>query len=154
MTVTTSESLKSQIRAIAEDVVRPPMFVVETIVRGNKGSRVVEIYVDSEGDLSVDALAAVSREIGFLLDAKDCIDGRYKLNVSSPGADRPLVRPVQFKKNRGRKARVLFSEYGRPPVEGTLEDADDEGFLIQTGKNRKNRLGYEEVKEVRVLLPW
>ena len=71
------QTVDQRVQRIVEDVlVGTPLYVVEIIVRGVKGSRVVEVYVDSDDGLSVDALAKVSREVGFLLETEEVIEGR------------------------------------------------------------------------------
>ncbi len=141
------------VRSIAEEVVAEPLYLVDVVVRGQKGSRVVEIYVDSDEVLSVEQLAEVSREIGFLLESEDVVPGRYNLNVSSPGVDRPLKSPRQLRKNVGRDVAVSFRD-DRKQVRGTLADVDEDSFTIRAQNKEDNRLSFGEVKEVRVLLPW
>jgi ribosome maturation factor RimP len=154
MPTAVSENVSERVRLIASEVVTDPLFLVDVSVRGQKGSRVVDIFVDSDGELTVDDLARVSREIAFLLDSEDFIDGKYKLNVSSPGVDRPLTIPRQFVKNIGRLVLVNRMEVGLRPVRGRLVAADQEGFEIQLDNTETKRITYEEAKSVQVLLPW
>ncbi len=154
MPTAVSENVSERIRSIAGEVIADPLFLVDVSIRGQKGSRVVDIFVDSDDDLTVDNLAEVSREIAFLLDSEDVIDGKYKLNVSSPGVDRPLTMPRQFAKNVGRLVLVNRSEPGLKPVRGRLVGADQDGFEIQLDNSETKRIAYEEAKSVQVLLPW
>lgn len=154
MPETVSQNVTERVRSIAEEVVADPLFVVDVVVRGQKGSRVVEIYVESDEDLTVDELVDASREIGFLLETEDVIDGKYSLNVSSPGTDRPLSLPRQFVKNVGRKVSISRSEPGRKSIRGTVIDANEDAFEIELENGETKRIAYGEAKEVRVLLPW
>ncbi len=154
MPATVSESVAERVRSIAEEVITGPLFLVDVSVRGQKGSRVVDIYVDSDDELTVDALAAASREIAFLLESEDAIDGKYSLNVSSPGVDRPLTMPRQFVKNVGRRVIVYREETGRKPVRGKITGADEEGFEIQLENTETKRITYDETVRVNVQLPW
>ncbi len=149
--------IEARIRAIAEEVLQgSESYVVDVIVRGNKGSRVVEVFVDSDAGLNVEELARVSREMGFLLDTEDVVDGRYSLNVSSPGADRPISLPRQFPKHVGRKFRVRYrTEEGQTAVEeGELESATADGIALRVSPSKQITLGFDDVIEARVLLPW
>lgn len=152
MPAVTEETMAERVRSVALEAIAEPLYLVDVVVRGRKGSRVVELFVDADEGLSVQRLADLSREIGFLLENEDVVDGRYNLNVSSPGVDRPLRLPRQFRKNVGREVSVAFED-DRPPLQGKLIEADDEGFTIGI-RNRDSKLTYGDVKEVRVLLPW
>jgi ribosome maturation factor RimP len=67
-----------------------------------------------EAPMSVDDCAAISRSISALLDVADPIAGAYTLEVSSPGIDRPLVRPEDYDRFAGFEARIELSE----PLDG------------------------------------
>ncbi|NNE70248.1 MAG: ribosome maturation factor RimP, partial [Rhodothermales bacterium] len=125
--------------------------IVDIVVRGRQGSRVVEVFLDSDDGIGLDQLASFSREVGFLLEAEDVIKGKYRLNVSSPGADRPLTLPRQMRKHVGRKLSVKREE-GKP-VQGVLQSADDEGITLKKGKEEV-RLAFDSIQEARVVLPW
>ena len=105
---------------------------------------------------SVDELARISREVGFVLDTDEVIDGRYSLNVSSPGVNRPISLPRQFPKHVGRKLRVRYRTEGEETKEeeGALESASESGIALRVSGSRKLQLNFEDVIEARVLLPW
>ena len=154
MPIAVSENITERITRIAEEVAREPLYVVEVSVRGQQGSHVVDIYVDSDEVLTIESLTAASREIGFLLETQDVIDGKYKLNVSSPGVDRPLTIPRQYAKNVGRKVVVRWKEPGQKPARGTIIQADDQGFEIELENRETKSIAYGDAKEVKILLPW
>jgi len=154
----TQQRLADEIRALAEEVVAgTSYFVVDVEVRGHKGTRVVEIYVDGDDGIGHDDLAVVSKEVGFLLDVEDTVDGSYKLEVSSPGIKRPLSVPRQYQKNVGRTLRVRYQTEESTQDEivvGELTDADDEEIELELSSNQRLRLPYTAVTEARVELPW
>ena len=78
------------------------------------GGVLLRLYIDREGGVTVTNCAEVSREVGHLLDAEDVMQGRYFLEVSSPGVDRVLRKPEHFERFRGREVRVRT----RAPVGG------------------------------------
>jgi len=132
-----------------------PMYVVEVVLRGRKGSRVLDVFVDSDESLDVDALARLSRELSVILDVEDLIDGHFNLNVSSPGLDRPLVSPRQFRKNIGRRIAITDSSaVSGGQLEGVLVEAGSEDFEIETTEGRRERFARSDSLEVRVLPPW
>lgn len=141
-----------RVRKIVETVVpMDEVYIVEIVVRGRQGSRVVEVFLDSDEGVGLDQLASYSREVGFLLEAEEIVKGHYRLNVSSPGADRPIRMPRQMKKHVGRKLAVKSSE--GDSVEGVLKAADDDGITLKRGKEEV-KLAFETIQEARVVLPW
>lgn len=151
-------SREDRIRALVEETIAGSgMYVVDITIRGRKGSQVVDVYLDREGDLSVDDLARVSREVGFLLDAEDLIAGRYNLNVSSPGADRPLTDPRQYRKHVGRRLRVHLrapEDGAAEVVEGELAEAGAESIDVRVSRKETRTLAFADIDKAHVLLPW
>jgi ribosome maturation factor RimP len=148
--------IAERVRALAEEVLAPTdHFLVDVEVRGHPGTRVVEVYVDSSGDPGLDDLAEVSKEIDFLMEMEDTVDGSYKLEVSSPGAKRPLTDPRQYRKNVGRGLRVKYRPGGdKKRIEGELTDATDDDFEITKPSGETRRVAYDEVEEAKLKLPW
>lgn len=155
-TDTVANPLAARVEALAEEVLRgTPHFVVEVQVRGTKGARVIEVFVDSDEALGVDALAQVSRDLAFLLDTEEAIDGRYRLDVSSPGVDRPLRLPRQYKKNVGRRLRVHYRiDDGHTETEGELTAADEETITLAPKKGQPRPIRYDDIVWAKVQLPW
>jgi len=93
-----------------------------------------------EAAMTVDDCAAISRSISAILDVEDPIAGAYTLEVSSPGIDRPLVKPEDYDRFAGFEARVELSAPidGRKRFRGRLLGrADDEIRLVaETGEVR------------------
>ncbi len=145
---------EERVRSLVEEVIDASTFVVEVIVRGRKGSRVVEVFLDGDEPLSIETLARVSREVGFLLDVEEVIDGKYRLNVSSPGLDRPLTLPRQYKKHVGRTLRVRFRDgENERTVKGKVLETDEDAVVIAVGKEEL-RIPFTEMIRAKVELPW
>jgi len=141
MPKTEPRSLTAQIRDLADEViVGSGYFLVDVDVRGHKGTRVVEVYVDAKTDLGLDDLAVISRELGFLLDVEDVVDGSYKLEVSTPGIKRPITMPQQYVKNVGRTLRVRYQldeSEEEHNIVADLVSADDEGIRLELPSGEK-----------------
>lgn len=154
---TTQKKIADRVRGfVEEDIAGTEYFLVDVDVRGHKGTRVVEVYIDSEGEMGHDDLALVSKEVGFLLDVEDVVDGSYKLELSSPGIKRPLKIPKQYRKNVGRTLRVRYKDDhdSEEIVVGDLTDADDEMIEIELPSEKRLRLPYSDITQARVELPW
>jgi len=99
--------LVDKIWTICEPAIRElGLELVEVEHLGAPGGAVLRLYIDREGGVTVADCAGVSREVGHLLDAEDVMQGRYLLEVSSPGIDRVLRKPEHFERFRGREVRI------------------------------------------------
>jgi ribosome maturation factor RimP len=152
----TQQRIADRVRALTEEVIAgTSYFIVDVQVRGHKGTRVVEVYIDSVENFGHDDLAVVSKEVGFLLDVEDVVDGSYKLEVSSPGIKRPLTMPQQYQKNVGRTLRVRYESDGNEEiVVGDLMEADDNELELELSSGERLQLSYQSVTQARIELPW
>ena len=88
----------------------------------NPKNPVLAIYIDAPDGIDVEDCVKVSREIAALLDVEDPIPGKYQLEVSSPGLDRPLFTLAQFQQFSGEVAQIsLFAPRdGRRKFKGKI----------------------------------
>ena len=76
----------------------------------SRGSGLVRVFVDAPGrPVTIEDCEAASRELSAVLDVNDPISGRYTLEVSSPGIDRPLFTPEQFARHVGETVKIELS---------------------------------------------
>lgn len=145
----------SRVRALAEEVaIERDAFVVDVQVRGQKGSRVVAVFVDADDGAGSDDLARISRDLAFLLETEEVIKGKYYLNVSSPGAERPLMLPRQYRKHVGRSLEVKTGAGDAQTVRtGTLAAVRDDAFDLDVD-GETVAIPFDEVTEARIQLPW
>jgi ribosome maturation factor RimP len=121
------------------------------IVKGHPGSRMVRLVVDAEEGVDIERIARLSRQVSAEFDELDPIAGRYTLQVSSPGADRPLITARDFARNVGRPVRIASTAGGE--VEGVVTAAGSETVSVEVdGEDVEVRL--EDVRDARVQLPW
>ncbi len=120
------------VAARVADLVEPALLdrgfrLVRVTVTGAEGKTVQVMAERPDGTLTIEDCEAISREISPLLDVHDPIAGSYRLEVSSPGIDRPLVRPSDFEDWSGYEAKVELKEPidGRKRFRGTLEGFED-----------------------------
>jgi ribosome maturation factor RimP len=99
----------------------------------NPKNAVLRIYIDTDEGIMVEDCERVSREVAALLDVEDPITGRYSLEVSSPGLDRPLFTLEQFERFSGQEAKVtLFApEDGRRKFHGRILGCEEDQVLIE-----------------------
>jgi ribosome maturation factor RimP len=129
--------------------------LIEVTFGREAGRRVLRVTLDREGGVDLEAIADASERISRRLDLEDPIRGRYQLEVSSPGIERPLRRPQDFRRRVGDLVRVRTFE----PVEGTrtqrgrLLAADDEGIVVAT-EHGDRRMTYSEIRSARTVFEW
>jgi ribosome maturation factor RimP len=107
--------------------------LVRVKISGRDGGTVQIMAERPSGEMSVDDCARISRRLSPMLDAYDPMPGTYRLEVSSPGVDRPLVRPSDFALWAGHVAKVEVKELidGRKRFKGTIEDVADQEVLLK-----------------------
>lgn len=106
-------------------------FLVDVSVRGERTSKVVEIFVDTDNGISLDICSAISRTLSEQLDRANIIQGRYRLDVSSPGLDKPLKLLRQYHKNIGRHCKIIVEQDGkRTTLEGILENVGERSVIV------------------------
>lgn len=116
---------------------------------GKRGAARLAVYLDRPGGVTVEELAALSRQLGDLLDVHDLIEGRYVLEVSSPGLDRLLSRPEHFRQVVGGRVRVRTREPidGRSNFVGVIEAAGEEEVMIKLpGETNARAIPYGMIK--------
>lgn len=110
-----------RVAALAEPVLADLGF---RLVRVKMSGPTLQIMAERpDGTFTIDDCEAVSRAMSPILDVEDVVASRYHLEVSSPGIDRPLVRPSDFESWAGHEVKVEMAVpvAGRKRFKGTLE---------------------------------
>ena len=96
----------------------------------------LRVFVDKEGGIDIDDCGRISEYLSERLDEKDPIPTAYFLEVSSPGAERPLKKPQDFVRAVGKNVFVTTYEPidGMKEFEGQLLEYKEESIVVQTGK--------------------
>jgi ribosome maturation factor RimP len=115
------------------------------------------VILDREdGGVSMDLITEVSQEISDSLDRGYYIDGRYTLEVSSAGLERPLLRPTDFSRFMGREITVRTREpiEGRRLLEGQIRSAGEEVFELELPDGRLVQMAYASVAGANLKVDW
>ena len=126
--------LAAEIAGLAEPVLADLGFrLVRAVVSGRNGVTVQIMAERPEGTITVEECAEISRRLSPVLDVRDPMKGQYTLEVSSPGIDRPLVRPSDFDAWAGYEAKIEMKELisGRKRFRGVLEGIEGEEVRIE-----------------------
>lgn len=102
----------------------------------DRGGRIMRLYIDKPGGVTLEDCAQVSRELSDLLDVRLPELGPYHLEVSSPGPNRPLSRPADFDRFRGQRVKIRTRAPidGRRNFSGTLEGMADGAVRVNLGR--------------------
>jgi ribosome maturation factor RimP len=146
--------VESNILNIAREVIEKNNFVlVDSVFRGERGSKVFQFFVDGQGDVTADLCAQISREISDLIDEKEPDVKSFRLEVSSPGVDRPLKYLFQYRKHINRKLKVEYEgENGIEKTEGKLASVDDDGNITLLVKKEEIKININKITKANVLI--
>lgn len=121
-------------------------------LQGTGNDAVLRLYIDSPAGVGLSDCEAVSREVSALLDVEDPIDSAYRLEVSSPGFDRPLVRPEHFQAFIGHEAKVKMrlAVADRRNFRGRMLSCDN-GVLTLDVDNERFELPLADMERARLV---
>ena len=118
---------------------------------------VVRVTIDKAGGVGIDDITRVTRKLNRALDEADPVPGRYTLEVSSPGLERALRSPDQFRRAVG----MLVNLKTRPDVEGErrakglLAATDDDGITLRDPETLTERtLRFDQIEKARTVFEW
>ncbi|CAL9558345.1 Ribosome maturation factor RimP [Streptomyces sp. enrichment culture] len=150
-----STTQSDRLRGLLEPLVAARGLDLEDIELSKAGKRrMLRIIVDSDEGVELDACAELSREVSDRLEETDAMgEGEYVLEVSSPGADRPLTEHRHYVRAIGRLVKFQLSEGGE--LIARILDVDDEGMDLEVPgvKGRKataRRIAFADVARARV----
>jgi len=150
--------LKEQIEKLVNDNLESDQhFLVDIVISAKSGPKKVLILMDGDEGINIDDCAKLSRKVGFIIEEEGIIEDAYRLEVSSPGLDHPIVLLRQYLKNIGRHVRVTDNEEERH--EGVLLSADDKNVVIEEhkGKGKKaekieKTFSFDQIKKTEILV--
>ncbi len=131
------------------------MEVVDVEWKGGGHNRILRIYIDKPAGISHGDCENVSNQVGTILDVEDVIPGSsYTLEVSSPGLDRKLVKPADYQRFVGRKAKVtlLTPIDGRSHFTGRLADFEQGQVGLDVEGDGRIRFSPQDVKVARLVV--
>jgi ribosome maturation factor RimP len=121
-----------------------------------RGSASLQLFIDAPGGITLGDCERVSREVEGLLDVEDPIPQGYRLEVSSPGLDRPLVKARDFERFTGSQAKVqliapLPGGTDRRKFQGVLRGMQGENVVLETEDAGKVELALQQIERARLV---
>ena len=143
-----SELVEPEVKRLGFELVRVSL----------QGTRSLSLQIMAEdpttGQLTLDQCAEISRAVSMRLDEADPIEQEYRLEVSSPGIDRPLTRAKDWVNWAGYEARVTLhvGVDGRKRFQGLVRGVDGDMALLETGDSGAVRLPLADIFTAKLML--
>lgn len=119
---------------------------------GPGGRTVLRVTIDKEGGVGLMDCQQVSEQLSVILDLEDPIAGSYQLEVSSPGLDRPLIKPEDYQRFRGQRAwiRTYAPIDGRRQFRGRLEGLEGDQVRMSLADQGSVSIPLAQVAKARL----
>ncbi|RJQ50931.1 MAG: ribosome maturation factor RimP [Nitrospiraceae bacterium] len=148
-----TDKIKNKVLEIIEPVIKSLGLAVDRVEFGKMGRKgLLRVFIEKESGVTIDDCERASREIEAALDVEDPIPYSYVLEVSSPGLDRPLASPADFRKHTGKTVRVVTHE----PIDrqsfftGIISEAGDDGISLLLPKDKTVVIPYKNISKARL----
>ena len=141
--------IEPEVKALGYDLVR-------VVMMGGTSDPTLQVMAERADtrQLGIDDCEKISRRLSDLMDAEDPIEHEYRLEISSPGIDRPLTRLADFADWTGHQARIKLTApfEGRKQFEGVLLGLDGDIIRLDVPKLGETRLPFDTVATAKLLL--
>jgi ribosome maturation factor RimP len=148
-------SLEEKIFHLIEPICNEEAFFLYKVsLHRSSKNQLIKVVVDTENGVTLDQCQLLSRKISDIFYRKDLIDSNYRLEVSSPGIDKPLEKPFEFMRNIGNTLEVDYQEgLEIISVEGELIAFNGTGITLLCGKKNIG-IAIIQIKQAKIKLKW
>jgi ribosome maturation factor RimP len=126
--------------------------LVELEFKREGQGQLLRLFIDKPGGVTLDDCIAASREVSATLDVEDPISSPYRLEVSSPGIDRPLKKPADFARFAGQVVKIKTRELLDPDGRGHRRKTFNGELLGLEGSQVRLRLTDKRGGEISIAL--
>ena len=140
----------SHVRQIAEPIARAlQLDIVDVECQGRGARTIIRVFVGKEGGIAIQDCERLHHSLSRALDVADAIPHAYRLEVSSPGLDRPLTRRKDYQQIIGQNIRINVRQPvdGHQTLRGRLDEVTDQGITLRVRARSARTRGC-------VVLPW
>ena len=150
--------VREEVRQLAQPLAEEAGFELVDVEMGVQGrDRAIRVLLDKPGGVTVGDCAGFSRRLSDCLDMNQTMPGRYRLEVSSPGIERPLTTLEAVERFAGTRAALTLHDArdGRRRFEGALLRRDGDRVGLRDDDEREHWFEWAGVKSVRLVVdPW
>lgn len=146
---------KEKIFAISEPLINSfglNLWGVE--VNSSARGPIITVFIDKEGGVSLEDCDKVSKELEGIFDVENIYDGRYVLEVSSPGLTRVLYKKTQYEKFIGERIKVKTKEKinSSQNFSGILKNVTEDGISLVTSEAQEVTISFTNIVKAKVFL--
>jgi ribosome maturation factor RimP len=146
------QKLREMITPLCED---SALFLINLRIHGGGKNRLVKVTVDTETGITLDECKKLTQEINDLFFRKNIFQGIYRLEVTSPGVEKPLEKPFEFKRNLGRTLEVTYHiDDESHQEEGELYRYSEDNLILKRSNGEEIRIPADKIAEARIKLKW
>ncbi|MDY0082188.1 MAG: hypothetical protein RBR74_03290 [Ignavibacteriaceae bacterium] len=147
------DKIKENIIKISNDLAEKlGYFLIDVVFRGDNRKRIIEVFVDAEKNVSADDLAEMSRKLNEIIESENLLKESYRLEVSSPGVDRPLKFLKQYPKHINRNFEVIYnSAESETKFTGKLISVERDELTFQL-KEKSILIKFNQIIKAKVLI--
>ena len=155
-----AENIKQTVEARAQELLEPivageGLELLEVEFLREREGWILRLFIDKPGGrVGLDECSQVSRAVDTVLDVEDIVPHEYSLEVSSPGVNRPLKKPVHFERVKGQKIKVkTFGPIGEPPRKnftGTLTEVAADAIAVDVEGAGSFRISFKDIAKANL----
>jgi ribosome maturation factor RimP len=130
------------------------IYLEDISVHGNGKNRVVKLIVDTDTGITLNQCQDLSKKISELFYRKDIIDGDYRLEVSSPGTNKPLEKSYEFRRSIGKDLHINYRINDEiKSITGKLIAFNGDEITVQQ-KNNEISISLSDIEKANIKLKW
>lgn len=144
---------KANLLQIFEEIVTSNGYLlIDLNLRGDNRLKIIEVFIDNEKGITTDDCVLISRALTEKIEEDELINSNYRLDVSSPGIDRPLKYLIQYQKHINRKFEVTYKiENETKKLIGKLLKIKDDNLYFSE-KNEEIKINFQNIINAKVLI--
>ena len=146
-----------QIWTLTQEVVSELGYeLVDIELTGNRRQQLIRVYIEKPGGILLADCVAVSRELGKRLDEKDVIEKSYRLEISSPGIERPLRKIQDYERYVGYRVRIRLKGglKGKRKIVGKLDEVAENIVRIISNNGEKISFSLADIAKANLDVDW
>ena len=147
----------SRIWTIAQEILSSlGLELIDIELTGNRSQRIIRVYIEKPGGIFISDCVAASRELGERFEEEDVIENSYRLEVSSPGIERPLRKIQDFERYAGHWVRIRLKGRGKGKrkISGKIVAIDENIIYVLSRDGGKASFSLADIAKANLDVDW